>query len=380
MFAFIDESGNTGPNMFDPDQPVFYSVAAISRKDLDIEYAPAFTRLAHENGFQTLHANVMGIRILENVIPEIQRMVKRDNVRFFLGRINKRDLVLTKLADTILDPSENRAVAWQVYNIKMLRLLNVIKLSAIAKEDTLRLFWEACMESSPNRAKERFVNGLNQALANLHELPDARSREILGDAIRWAVANPDAISVHAQKSARLSHLPHLVIFPTLLQAVQHQSDYWHIPVQEVRHHRESLVIKAIQNWHQLISNAPVETLQWVDSSIPIGGAPGSTFKEVTSDQSSGVQLADLVLWLVQRDAEGGSIGSAGQDLLKRVRRNAEQPYELSLSAIEDQLRPVFQHIMTLPMSVQQLAQGKSMVTEFETDRKGKVEAYKKADD
>lgn len=207
MFAFIDESGNTGPNLFDSEQPVFYSVAVISKRDLDIEYAGEFSRLANLCGASTLHAAELGGAALEKVLPEIQRMIKRDNVRFFLGVLVKRDSVLAKLADTLLDSHDNRAVPWSAYNFRGLRLMLVFKLSVVANENSLREFWDALMEGNPNRAQERFVRCLQGMKPRVGTIPDARSRQIIGDAIQWAIENPEAFSVHSQRSARLGHLP-----------------------------------------------------------------------------------------------------------------------------------------------------------------------------
>lgn len=368
MFAFIDESGNTGPNLFDPDQPVFYSVAVISKRDLDIDYAPEFSRLAQSCGASSLHAAELGIAALERILPEIQRMIKRDNVRFFLGEITKRDLVLTKLADTLLDAHENRAVPWHVYNVRALRLLNVVKLSVVANEPSLKGFWCALMDKNPSHAQQAFVRCLQDMQTRLHEIPDARSRQIIGDAIQWAIAQPEAISVHSQRSARLGHLPHLVVFPSVLDAIQRQSEYWHRPVEEIRHDQESLVATALKNLHMLISNAPVTKFEWIDMTIPVGGAPGSKFKIVCSRQSAGVQLADIVLWLLRREKEHGKIGQAGKDFLKRVRRNGE-PFELSLRGMEASLEVELMPIMSMPMPQSQLDEGKRVLVEIEQKRK-----------
>src|SRR5258706_1295238 len=305
MFAFIDESGNTGPNLFDPEQPVFYSVAVISKRDLDIEYAADFLRLANSCGASTLHAAELGVAGLEKVLPEIQRMVKRDTIRFFVGEINKRDLVLTKLTDTILDSHENRAVPWHIYNVRMLRLLNVFKLSVVVNKSNLMLFWDALMEVNSIRAQQKFVDSLRSMEANVCNIPDARSREVIGDSIRWAIEHPEAISVYSAKPVRLGHLPHLVVFTPALHAIQKQSEYWSSPVTEIRHDRESLVADALRKRHELLSHAPVKTIEWMDTSYPIGAAPDSKFRIVSSAQSAGVQLADIVLWLIRREGEGG---------------------------------------------------------------------------
>jgi hypothetical protein len=36
MFAFVDETGNTGENLFDEEQPLFITAALITKTDFDI--------------------------------------------------------------------------------------------------------------------------------------------------------------------------------------------------------------------------------------------------------------------------------------------------------------------------------------------------------
>jgi hypothetical protein len=36
MFAFVDETGNTGENLFDEKQPLFITAALITKSDFDI--------------------------------------------------------------------------------------------------------------------------------------------------------------------------------------------------------------------------------------------------------------------------------------------------------------------------------------------------------
>ena len=376
MFVFIDESGNTGPNLFDCEQPIFYSVAVISKRDLDVDYAPEFSRLANSCGAPTLHAAELGVAGLEKVLPEIQRLIKRDTIRFFIGEINKRDLVLTKLTDTILDSHENRAVPWHIYNVRMLRLLNVFKLSVVVDESNLMMFWDALMEISPVRAQQKFVDSLRSMETNIGKIPDARSRQIIGDAIRWAIDHPEAISVYSIKPVRLGHLPHLVAFTPALHAIQRQSEYWSRPVTEIRHHQESLVADALRKRHELLSRAPITTLEWVDTSYPVGAVPDSKFRIVKSKDSAGVQLADIVLWLIKREREGRTIGSSGIDFLKRVRRNSE-PFELSLRAMNETLQKEFIPIMKMKMPESQLAEGHRLLAEIEQRRKAAIAEYKK---
>jgi len=368
MFAYIDESGNTGPNLFDPAQPGFYSVAAISRKDIDLVYAGDFGVLAARLGLGSLHGAQMGAARLDLVLPDVGRMIDRDGIRFFVGIINKHDLVLIKLADALFDCFENRAVPWHVYNVRTMRLLTVLKLSLIADEDCLEQFWGALMQQNPRRAQSEFVACLNKLRARIDRIPDRRSREIINDAIGWAVKNPDAITVHVQRSIRLSHLPHLVVFPSIINAIQRQSEQWKVAVTEIRHDRESLVATALTNWHELISQAPVTVMKWVDFEYPVGGAPGSRFSIVSSKDSAGLQLADIVLWLIRRTAETGELSSTGEVFLSRVLQNSH-PFELSLNAINETLERDLSPIMSMPMTEEQLDEGRKLLSEIELRRK-----------
>ncbi len=371
MFAYIDESGNTGPNLFDPNQPGFYSAAVLSKRDIDLDYAAEFSRLAAVAGAPSLHAAEMGAAALDRVLPSLQQMVKRDGIRFFTGIINKRDLVLIKLADTLLDSHDNRAVPWQTYNFRTLRLILVLELSRVADEECLRIFWNALMAKSEARAEEGFVACLRRMEPRVALVPDLRSRELIGNAVRWALEHPSAISVHSKRSQRLGHLPHLVVFPVILHAIQSQSERWKLPVTEIRHDQESLVATALRDWHELISQAPVTTLKWVDFELPVGGAPGSGFKIVSSKNSAGVQLADVVLWLIRRAAETGNLSDAGEEFLAQVLGGAH-PFELSLNGINNSLESELGPIMSAPMSEAQLDKGRELLADMEAKRQKAV--------
>lgn len=376
MFAFIDESGNTGPNLFDSAQPHFYSAAVISRQDLDLTLTAEFRKLAKGIGFASLHAAEIGARGLDLIIPEIQRLIDRDEVCFFFGTIRKPDLVLMKLADTLLDSAENRAVPRHIYNIRAMRLATVLHLSLVTDEDSLKTFWKALMEPNSARAEHVFLTCLGMLNARLDLVADIRARQIIGDAIRWAMKHPEAITVHAHRSARLGHLPHLVVFPSIINAIQQQSEAWKQPVTEIRHDQESLVATALRNWHELISQAPVTTLKWIDMEYPVGGAPGSRFTIVSSKTSAGIQLADVVLWLLRRWNEGGGLSAVSGAFLARL-RHSSVPFELSLEGINNILEHEVSSIMAMPMSEDQLDEGRNLIGEMEARRQAAIAAFER---
>ena len=61
MHAYIDESGNTGFNLFDPAQPFFQNVAMSSLVDFDEVFHNRLQRMADRLGVTHLHANELGL-------------------------------------------------------------------------------------------------------------------------------------------------------------------------------------------------------------------------------------------------------------------------------------------------------------------------------
>jgi hypothetical protein len=50
MFAFVDETGNTGANLLDAQQPDFFTAALITKSDFDLVYADHVRRIAKKVG------------------------------------------------------------------------------------------------------------------------------------------------------------------------------------------------------------------------------------------------------------------------------------------------------------------------------------------
>jgi hypothetical protein len=57
MFAFIDETGNTGANIFDKDQPILWIGAMMTPHDFDLHYSNEVTRIVKAEGLEYLHSS-----------------------------------------------------------------------------------------------------------------------------------------------------------------------------------------------------------------------------------------------------------------------------------------------------------------------------------
>ena len=111
-----------------------------------------------------------------------------------------------------------------------------------------------------NLVKDQAYKGFMEVLCELKtrvgELPDERSRELVSDAVTWAIENPEAIYLHTNsKLVRYGNLPNMVAFGNLLEGIEDRSKAWKRPVKKILHDRQSQIGTTLKYWHELFSNA-----------------------------------------------------------------------------------------------------------------------------
>ena len=113
MFFFIDESGNTGNNLFDASQPLLCYGTLSSRLNPDVLGKRDHAAMLRELGVTCLHANELGLSRLTKVAPVLIRLQKRFDFRFDYFYIHKRTYALSMLFEAIFDYERNRALKWE---------------------------------------------------------------------------------------------------------------------------------------------------------------------------------------------------------------------------------------------------------------------------
>ncbi|MDE0507777.1 MAG: hypothetical protein OXI17_03985 [Gammaproteobacteria bacterium] len=154
MFVFVDETGNTGANLFDSAQPEFLTGALVTKTDFDVRRSRAVRSLCKRHGISSIHGSVIGVEAVENVAGPLLRILKEVDARFFISRVEKSYLLATKLFDTFFDSGENAAAPWTAYNLKPLRLLLCFKVACLIDEELARNFWTMLMTKSEDAARK----------------------------------------------------------------------------------------------------------------------------------------------------------------------------------------------------------------------------------
>lgn len=380
MFAYIDEAGHTGPNLFDKAQPIFYYGVLSCKVDIDFIYGNRIRRLAESVGATALHGNELGAEKVESILPELQQILSASDCRFDLSKIVKADLAVTKLFDTIFDPGENVAVPWQAYNMVALRNVLLLKLAYLLDENVLRAFWESLLDRDEERSRKNLVETLQEILSRVSRVPDARGRQVLTDGLDWAIRHPEVLQYHSTSKAHVKgHMPNAAAFPDLLRAIHTKSKQWGRQVKLIKVDQQSQFNATQKFMHEIFREAAPGKVP-----APLGLepyelrlVPQSKLMVCASKDSSGIQLVDVLLWIARQLDQGTAPGPGSIQLFRHLGRRT-RVYELSLKNIERWTTQAWAKINEAEMSEESMRKGTELVSRWEKRRLDGMASYEAA--
>ncbi len=368
MFAYIDETGNTGAKLLDAAQPQFMTAALLTRSDFDVRFADDVRAIARAVGVDEIHATVLGIGRLEDIATDLLKVIRGAGPAFAIARVEKRYVVATKVFDTLFDSFENKAVPWHAYNIPALRMPLVFKVAYILDDVAAVAFLDALMDSNDRRARSKMADFCRLILPRVNDIPDARSREVMTNALEWAAENPEALQfVHSDKVGRKSHLPNIIGFGNLLAAIERQSALWGRKVEVIRHDRQHEFAAGFKFWHQMYSNAREEVVEH-----PLGGRMvlrrvfGSRLEISNAKASAGIQIIDVILWLFSR-AQKTELPPKCQAILDYIYGRGHLD-DFSFSTAEAATTKLILDIDRQPVSAKMIEDGRKLRLEIEERR------------
>lgn len=375
LFTFVDESGNTGHNLFDEAQPDFFTAALITPGDFDITFDARVRALANKMGCEALHGKELGLARLESIADALLDLVKAAKAGFFVSRVEKKYLLATKVFDSLFDSGENAAVAWHHYNLRPLRLLLAFKAAALIDMDTAKLFWRCLLEPNEEEAYKMLPSVCERLLQNLNRIPDARSRQILGEALNWARVHPESIQIHTDKKlSRHGHFPNLVAFANLMDGMDKYAKERRKTIARVTHDQQSEFEKTLNAWHEMFATASPEEIRWAGETYSLQKLPDSYFEVREDSLSVGIQVADIVLWLYSQFRKGRELPSNCTALLNYVFLNGWES-DFSFSGIERSYLEKFGPVLSAPLTNEQKQAAERILNEAENARRESMAQY-----
>ena len=369
MYAYIDESGSTGANLFDPNQPYFLTVAMSSPVDFDSVFRERVAGIARSAEVSYLHANEMGVAGVESIAGRILDLVEFAQAKFHFVAVKKPDVAAIKFYDAIFDPWENPSAPPHGYAVRALRFMLLLRFASILTEEDARDFWDVMMHPKSSRSEAKAVEVIERVIPRVSYLPDCRSRQLIRDGLEGARRNIGELSFWLpDRKGKYGNLPNIFALPWLLQRISLAAKAWNTEVGTITHDRQSQFEGTLRQWHSLFANIePDVIISLGDTPLQFGDVRNSKFQIANSRESPGLQVVDIVLWTFSRQVLDRPLGPVSAELYG-VCLSPGDVYLQSLKGISDELEPILRRVNATHLSQHQIEQAKVLLEEFERER------------
>lgn len=142
MFFYVDESGHTGTNLFDENQPVLYYGILSAKVNLEILAEPDIKKARKQLGVDRLHATELGMRGLAEISEHLISIQKKYQPKFDCYRVAKADHAVICFFDQVFDQGLNPAMTWTGYWTPI-RYILLVKIASLFDEDLAKRAWKA---------------------------------------------------------------------------------------------------------------------------------------------------------------------------------------------------------------------------------------------
>ncbi|MBI3897618.1 MAG: DUF3800 domain-containing protein [Gammaproteobacteria bacterium] len=335
MFFHIDETGNSGNNLFDQNQPVLSYGVISSSLNVDVLGLEQHRRILHALGTESLHANEVGCRGLAQIASNLNELQRRFDFRFDYYFIHKPSFAVVTLFNAVFDAGINEAMKWDWYWTP-LRFLLLAALDYVLDEALLRESWRLCLIGHAH--KEREAGNISAMLAEILKRVDSsdidkRMKEVISDALRFGIARPAEMDFGIFDQTALA--PNSIGFQFVVGAIAHRQKKADRKALGITVDRQSQFNPAQQrtfHFHSKIAayfkGKEGERDRYLRHPFFEGAREGAMsmmthFPErqlhvSESGKSIGLQLADTYLWLTSRVINGKEVPDELSPILQAI--------------------------------------------------------------
>lgn len=379
MYFYVDESGHTGPNLFDEDQPMLYYGVLSSKINVDVVSEPLLKVMRKSLGVERLHAAELGNGGIVKILPKLLQIQKQLDFKFDLYRVAKADHAVICFFDQVFDSGTNEAMTWTGYWTP-LRYILLLKLASLFDVDLAKDAWEARISTDTKAATPLLRRVCRALIERLDKLPDARSRQIIGDVLAWAINHPEEISFNVNsKKDRLSVTPNIVGFQSVMHGIAARTKLTKKPAAKIVVDQQSQFNKAQKTLADFYASAA--SIDWVTGpglpKMELKNMPQVPITFSSGNTSAGLELVDINLWVFKRFIENKQVAPELFALIK-PQLNRGRTDEISLKGLENRWTPYFKNMPELhELSEEQIERARVIRDMDETRRLAAVAAEQK---
>ncbi|MCX3310961.1 DUF3800 domain-containing protein [Pantoea vagans] len=343
MHFYVDETGHTGPNLFDKTQPVLSYGVLSSSDDLDKVAEKELAVLRKKLKVERLHAAELGIHRLSEVIDTLLVLQKKHRIRFDIWQVVKRDHAIIAFFDQVFDQGINPVVPWMAY-WTLLRYPLLMNLALLFDDELAEKAWRARLEPHDDRSAALFREVSGVLLQRVYVL-DSRSQELITDALNWASANFVQLGYNCKTNKeKLQIMPNMVGFQSVLHGicnrlggpgrkaeiiVDQQSQF-----NTTQRELSEFYLKIREQPWELGPGLPVMNMK---------NMPASPLVFQSGTRSAGLELVDIYLWTFKRWMEKKELTKPLSRLVYTNLRTASTD-SISLASVSKRFKEAFENI------------------------------------
>jgi hypothetical protein len=366
FFAYTDESGNSGDNLFDKGQPSFWTGTLLAQSDLDKTASDDLNRIADKLGVAELHATELNFIKLESIAEELGSLLIFHDLMFVITRIEKEHVAALKFVDTILDNGNNPAVSPLHYGIRALRLSLARFIVDQLSPRSLQDFWKA-YKTRDLKLFQRILERMRWNVIN--KMSDRRAQELLFDAIVWAYSNPE--KVLDNKRSKFDS-PNVIAIGLITNGIQSMLSDKDGRVTRFLHDEQNQFASTIKKAYDIVGKHFVGTeMTSFMTDINKTEILSSPIDFLTTGKASvGLQIVDIILWLTKRRLEKPWDGFPKLDSLMKIIEERSYLSQLTREQLDKDVASYLQKVASTPLSGEDLRRGMDLMGLVEENRVG----------
>lgn len=301
MFAYIDESGNSGGNLQDPSQPFFFHMVLLSNDDLDKENG--FQELLSKHNIQEIHGSRQK-HFIDSYAIDLLTILKKHNIHFLYHCTEKKIFAYIKLFEALFDSDENDSANMQIYKKRYLKfaLLNYF-INTIPQNIAFDFFKNCSLELNKEKALKKFTKICQDIVLCLKKGENNCINTYIETVVRGALNDTSNLSIYPEHECKHYNLPNLfdwmnVLFRISRYAISRNEPINKIIHDEQHHFKEDLdkvysmcLLLARNNTTLNFGNA--ETVNY--NPLPVDF---NSFEFKDSSHCYGIQTVDVCLYIL----------------------------------------------------------------------------------
>jgi len=294
MFLYYDESGNSGANLLDKEQPFFCSATIFSQKDLESkEFQEFHNSLLSKIELSEIHMNELNPKNRILILKALLKFIEDNNIDIFFSILDKKFTLKMAFFDFFFDSYLNPLVNPIEYEIRENRLPYALYISELLNDNNLIVFSKIITDNFKQNQKESQVKKLSILIRNIRKnlrFKDTKIKEVL----RYVEKN-SSIFLEYNLKHKKQLLPNSMDLVSIFQFINHNKisldKFW---LDKSTHRKGTsvnidFIINNLIHSDKYSHRVDTEPIDVIDKNKIL-------FNQSSKD-SFGIQIADVFAWL-----------------------------------------------------------------------------------